>query len=122
MKIFKLIISSLLLFVLIVPLFIFAYRTVVNYPSHVQEFLDSGYDSTWDFYAEWCPENEWGYPYIKKMKSWEERIHNCHVMMQMDVNTNRSAKEVSLVATIILSIMLIFYSVFYIRWLKKSYF
>ena len=122
MKIFKLMIFSLLLFVLIVPLFIFAYRTAINVPSHVQEFVDSSYDSTWDFYAEWCPENEWGYPYIKEMKSWEERIHNCHVMMQMDVNTNRTVKEIGLVATIILSIMLIFYSVFYIRWLKKNYF
>ena len=123
MKVFKLIIFSLLLFVLIVSLFIFAFRTVINAPPHVQEFKDSGYNNTTDFYVEWCPENEWGYAWIKEQNRGEEgKLFKCTEQMNQDVGLNSFVKMISLVATIVLSTILIVYLVFYIRWLRKNYF
>ena len=122
MKIFKLIIFSLLLFVLIVPLSISAFIGAKNSPPHVQEFIDSGYNSTTDFYYEWCPENEWGYAWIKELPKDEDRFFKCIEQMNEAVGLNSFVKMISLVATIVLSTILIVYLVFYIRWLRKNYF
>ena len=116
MKIFKLTISSFILFVLVLSFSFFVWRTSVNLPDHVKAYKDSS--SSQYFYTKWCRENNYaGYTYPSE----EERIHVCKNAMMVDVNLNDAARFISFFICVGLGIIIGIYLYFYIRWIRKNY-
>ena len=121
MKVFKLIIFTSILFILLVSTALFSYMSVTNQPGHVQQFYDSKYyPNEFAFYYDWCPKNNYGYIGDRgEYKSENSRIEDCVHVMSNEVDMNDLVKLISYLLSIGLIIILIFYLIFYIFWIRK---
>ena len=121
-KLTKLITFSILFIILLLPASCSTWVTIESVfgKSNVnQDYVNSSFYTTNDeigYYTDWCKKNNYG---GRKAGSEKDRLSEC---VDAEYRLDSAITSTSVILTIIILPVFLFYLIFYIKWLRRNYF